>query len=225
METKESFQIVYAELRKRILYGIYPDKFHLVVEHLSREFSVGKSVIQRVLQSLEQERLVENLKGRGFFVSCPNRQEDLLGLRNELETSAMRQVVNRISENELKQLEYLADDVDQNKTEFDLVRYVDGEVAFHRYLVSCSGNDYLIHMHENLIDLVKQYLSTYYKELFQVFQNARNMSGLMSHRMVVESIYFARRQKAPDVAIQVLKIHLTPPKGIVEALAAYDRTL
>ena len=218
MTEKDKFQITYNILKDRIMYGSYHDGEHLVIETLSNEFGIGRSVTRRVLETLEKQGIIENVHSRGFFVKCPHAQSNLLGLRRELEIAAIGQVVEKITENELSNLRKLANAADKYKTEQMLAEYVDAEVDFHKYLVACSYNSYLINMHNKAMDGFKQYLSNYFNELSSMYSRVGIVENLMSHKVVVESIRLAAISGNTDNAVQILKIHLTPEKGILSAI-------
>lgn len=218
MESQDLFLKAYKELKGCIIYGIYPHKYHLVVSSLSNELGVGVTVIRRVLEKLESERLVSSQPGKGFFVYCPHDMEDTTSLRNELELAAIEQVVTRIENTSLKDLMGLAVAADRTKNIYDRTQYVNAEMAFHNKLVAYSENRFLITMHKQMQDHMKQYLSNYYDQLFFVYQKTSDVLLVTSHQMVVEAVQLAKLRKDPELAVKMLQLHMTPVQGVLNAM-------
>lgn len=218
MDSQELFRKTHEEIKQRILYGVYPHEYHLVVGSLAKELGVGVAVIRRALVELETEKLVNNCPGKGFFVHCPHDMEDVLSLRNELELAAVEQAVARIDDDSMEELIDLAAEADQAKNVRDRTRYVNAEITFHNRLVAHSGNQFLITMHKRMQDRMKQYLSNYYNQLFFMYKKTPDILPLTSHQMVVEAVQLARLRKEPELAVEMLRLHMTPVQGILDAM-------
>lgn len=218
MGSQDLFLKTYHELKGRILCGIYPHEYHLVVRSLAKELGVGVAVIRRALEKLESERLTINQPGKGFFVHCPHDMEDVISLRNELELAAIEQVAARIENESLKDLMDLAAEADRAKSIRDRAQYVNAEMTFHGKLVSCSENQFLITMHKQMQDHMKQYLSNYYDQLFFIYQKTPDVFVLTSHQMVVEAVQLAKLRKDPELAVKMLQLHMAPVQGVLDAM-------
>lgn len=104
---------------------------------LARRYGVSKSPVRDAMQKLEFEGLVEIEPRRGHRVKpiSVGDAEDILDLREILETGVVRRIVKRASDDELKALDaYRTADLTS------IQGFTDYNRRFHQHLSRLSGN-------------------------------------------------------------------------------------
>ncbi len=128
---------VYDRLRADILSCTLPPGQEFREGDLAKQFGVSKSPIRDALQRLELEGLVEIEPRRGHRVAPISvaDAEDILGLREVLETGALRMIVAEASDAELADLDRLRE-ADTN----DLRAFAAYNRTFHQAICTATGN-------------------------------------------------------------------------------------
>jgi len=136
---------VVARLREAIFEGKYPPGTPLREIRIAREMAVSQATIRESLQKLENAGLVIRVPNVGTTVVrlTPRDIRERVELRAELEVWAAKQAARRMTEIDYAELERrmraLMAAVDADK-------YYEGaqaDLAFHRYVWQCSGNQTL----------------------------------------------------------------------------------
>jgi len=89
--TKSKKMIVYDNLKRRIITNALKPGDPLNEGILSNEFKISKTPVREALQQLEKKGLVENIPGKGAFVSRFSYQD----IRDILECEVIRRVASR----------------------------------------------------------------------------------------------------------------------------------
>ena len=134
---------VCAAIRDAIVTGKLRIGQRLPEVQLTREFQVSRSVIREALQQLAYEGLVEQTINRGAQVIdlSPEQVDEILHLRVMLEAEAVRLARERMQPEDAALICRLAEDVEVARS--DIERFVQSDLAFHRAIWQCSGNQTL----------------------------------------------------------------------------------
>jgi DNA-binding GntR family transcriptional regulator len=134
---------VCAAIREAIVTGRLRIGERLPELRLTREFRVSRAVIREALQQLAYEGLVEQNINRGAQVIdlTPEQLDEILHLRVLLEEEAVRLARERILPQDAARILQLAEDVEIARSEIE--KYVQADLAFHRAIWQCSGNQTL----------------------------------------------------------------------------------
>ena len=129
-------------LREAIVDGVLAEGTPLVEAQLAGELSVSRGPVRSALHVLEGEGLVQTrANGRMFSVRFgPEDLHDLLAVRHELESSAVRRGCARGSDVAPVQAAFEAFRQERASTE----RLVELDIAFHRALVEFGGSRFLL---------------------------------------------------------------------------------
>ncbi len=162
MRTRAISESVYASLKERILSSnhLKPGQ-KLLDRDLAKELGVSRTPVREALSRLEQEGLVHNRAGKGYFVGEMDAKQvaDLYDLREILEAQAIRLAAERATSSDLGELtEVLATLTEVLAT---LDEYRDnpakrGEeikvgLRVHEIIARASGNAFL---HDTLVRLL-----------------------------------------------------------------------
>lgn len=95
-----AIDMIYRELRRRIIDGIYLPEQKLKIEHLRAGFQVSSSTVREALTRLTSDHLVTAEEHRGFRVTSMSMAdlEDLTQARVVLECAALRDSISNANE-------------------------------------------------------------------------------------------------------------------------------
>jgi DNA-binding GntR family transcriptional regulator len=114
--------VIYQELRERIVFGAFSPGDRLIEADLAARFGVSKTPVREALFTLEAEGLVVLRPHRGAEVSRLSVDEwnDLIFLRDVLEVGALEQIVSGMTN----------------------AHFLEAEAALAAMTAACTGNDY-----------------------------------------------------------------------------------
>jgi len=151
MKTDTLSEIVYKELKQRILSGEYQPGERLLIEKISNKLEVSMTPLKDAFRLLEQEGLVTNIPRKGTFVTKLSDQDVLeyCMIRLSLESLAVDTICSRDVAplpGQIKDLEDLNKKVElalkkQNKKDFIIY-----DIKFHKEIAALSGNNKLVEM-------------------------------------------------------------------------------
>lgn len=197
-------EIVYEELKMQILKGqIVPGTRMMEVE-MAEEMGVSRTPIREAIRKLEKEGLVTIEPRKGAYASQISTKDmvDILEVRQNMEGLAAYYAAIRMTEEQKKKLSEVSEAYNKavldNNTP-DMIKY---DTAFHHLIVEGSGNKMLVHMIEQLQELVLRFRYLYYDD----FKRAEKMPR--EHKVIYEAIVTGdteKARKAADVHIDRLK--------------------
>lgn len=160
-------EIVYLELKHKILTGEIPSMTRLMEIDLADKMNVSRTPIREAIRQLESDGLVVIEPRKGAYVSKISIADmlDIMEVREDLEGLASALAAERITEedrlvlNKLTRLYELA--IENNDKE----KIVEGDTEFHKYVVKCSRNKTLIQMVNQVQDLSLRFRYLYYDDL------------------------------------------------------------
>ena len=147
-------EAVYAELRRRILWGEIVAGSTLSVRRLSEQFRVSPMPVRDAIRRLEAEELVEVTPRSSTRVSLvsPEAVREIAEVRSRLEALAARQAVANLRAADIRRLRELLRAMQGAATRNDPEAWHQGNAEFHRVVVHQSGNRLLIRMIDGLWD-------------------------------------------------------------------------
>jgi len=152
-ETKKTVPTIIAEaIALKIAKGILSPNEHLVETAIAEEFNTSRAPVREALLMLEKDRLVTRSPHRGFVVKKFSREEihQLYDATFRIEEIAMQKAVQRVTEDDLKELEEILNSQKLAIERQDLVEYYDLNEAFHTRILDIAGNQFLKEMHQSL---------------------------------------------------------------------------
>lgn len=157
---------VFYTLREAILKGNLKPGTRLKEISLANELGVSRTPVRDAIRKLELEGLVVMEANKGACVAEIARQElnDVLELRRGLEELAIRKACERITDEELQNLEKAAEEFGSLVSGRDLKELAEADVHFHDVIYRASHNRRLVQLLNNLREQMYRFRMEYLKD-------------------------------------------------------------
>lgn len=194
---------IYLELRRAITNGHLKPGERMDMGRLASHYETSITPLRDVFGKLSQEGLVTIKPRSGYFVSqiTVKQLNDLLEMREILETASIERAINRITPYQIGQLKH--DYSGSNDGSYELV--IEENRRFHCLIAEASGNEELKLLLSRTHDQLARFL-------FLVFRNA-DKTQEQTHASIIEAL------KAGD-AKAALKAILEEIRGTREGILA-----
>ena len=133
--------VIYEELRERIVFGGFAPGDRLVEADLAARFGVSKTPVREALLTLEAEGMVVLRPHRGAEVSPLTVEEwnDLIFLRDVLEIGALPDIFEAMTDEHFEQAEAALAEMTAACTESDYRRYRRAQRQLHGIILGSPG--------------------------------------------------------------------------------------
>src|SRR5262245_17089918 len=147
-------ELVYAELRRQILWGEVAAGTTLSVRRLSERFKVSPMPVRDAIRRLAVEELVEVTPRSSTRVSLvsPEVVREIAEVRSRLEGLAARLALQHLTGSDIRRLRELIRAMQAAATRNDPEAWHQGNAEFHRVVIHRAGNGLLTRMAEGLWD-------------------------------------------------------------------------
>ncbi|WP_027400309.1 GntR family transcriptional regulator [Anaerovorax odorimutans] len=185
-------EIVYEELRSLILTGKIKPGTRMMEIELAEDMGVSRTPIREAIRKLEKEGLVTIEPRKGAYASEVSVKDmvDILEVRGNLEGLAAYFAATRMNDTEKQTLLSISDDFDRAVAAGDMAGMISSDTRFHHYIVECCKNNYLMHMVEQLQELVLRFRYIYFKD----FKRAEEMPA--EHKIIYSAILNCEEETA-----------------------------
>ncbi len=114
-------------------------------EKLARDLGISRTPLISALKFLEQEKLVESVPRRGFFVRLFSKEEmvDIFELREVLEGLAVRRAASKITDTQIKELNSFFQHFAKQKNISDYKGYAREDRRFHNFVIDVGAQEFL----------------------------------------------------------------------------------
>jgi DNA-binding GntR family transcriptional regulator len=148
---------VVEHLRGQILRGTMAPGTRLLQAELAAELQISTTPVREALRQLVAEGLLDGDAHRGVVVHQASREEleDIYEIRMALEPLAIASTVKRVTDEELRQVESIVEEMDSADAE----RFVELNVLFHKLLADAAGRPRLAAILTNLRELSTFYVA------------------------------------------------------------------
>lgn len=180
--TKKISSQVFDQLLEQIKAGAWKNGEKLPSENeMCRTFNVSRISVREAVKQLAAMGLVETRQGEGSFLQTPSLENctqnvlmplfamdppsllEILEFRSINEPSATALAVDRITEDELTNLESLVDEM-QN-SELDIHEFIEDDLKFHIAVSKASHNSFIIKMNDFMFEMLRDGMQTIVAEL------------------------------------------------------------
>ncbi len=191
---------VYRELKSMIVDRKLKPGDKILQEKISQEFGVSRTPLMCALKKLEQEKLVQAIPRRGFYVRRFTKEEVLeaFELREILEGLAARRAATIITPAQSDRLRAFFQESDISDSGQDIKRYADEDRRFHHFLIELGGFDLLNDILENYNIITVSYRIDVMEGLVR-----HPRETLPEHRALIEAIASGK----PDLAEKLARQH------------------
>lgn len=186
-----------ARIRDDILSGRLQDGSKLTEQTICDKYKVSRTPVREALSKLEVEGLVESIPNRGAFVRALSEQDiaDIMTMRKIYEIQAVRWAVERITDEELDELEENFEFMEFYTMKNDIDKMLNINRSFHRMIYSASHNRMLA----QLLSAYQNYIRHDTTQLSQTEDYLRTV--LEEHRQIFLAI-LSRDQEAAVAAME-----------------------
>jgi DNA-binding GntR family transcriptional regulator len=134
------------QISNAILKGVFRPGERLVESAIAETLGVSRAPVREALAALEREGIVMQIPRRGYFVVDLTDKdiEEIYSLRLMLEVGALRRAVERVTEEDLADLQRLVDELgDAARDQQDPEAIVALDLAFHQHLCHLADHSRL----------------------------------------------------------------------------------
>ena len=152
LQSRSLSMVVQQEIERGILSGEYPPGSKLIEAALAEKMGVSRGPIREAFRMLEEAGLVRTEKNRGVFVRDVPLDEavEIFDLRAVMEELVGRQLAQRITPAQLKEVRAMVDAMERAVKASDLRSYHLLNLQFHDRLVDMAGNRKLTAIYRKL---------------------------------------------------------------------------
>jgi DNA-binding GntR family transcriptional regulator len=171
-------------------------------EKLARDLGISRTPLIGALKFLEQEKLVESVPRRGFFVRLFSKEEMvyIFELREVLEGLAARRAATKVNDFQVIELNRFFKNFAKQKNISDFKEYAREDRRFHNFVINVGAKEFLksILLTTNIISFSYQVLHT------EGLVRPPNET-IQEHLAVIEAIQERDSEAAEDLMRQHFK--------------------
>ena len=198
---------VYKALRKDILHGEIPPGTRLTETQLAEKFQISRTPVREALSRLKNEGLVYASPGSGAIVSdCSvTDAEELMGIRVALESYALEQAFDKLTEMDIMQLEFIIKKAKHFVEEKDITAVFETNTEFHDYIMEKSGNKRLENLLSNMMDAILRY------RIATLHYPGNMGTSIQNHTKIIEAL----KNRDKETAKKHLIADIESAKGVL----------
>jgi DNA-binding GntR family transcriptional regulator len=198
--SKSKKNIVYDNLKKRIITHALKPGDPLNESVLSRELKTSKTPIREAMQQLEKDGFIDNIPGKGSFVSRISVQDirEIFEIREILECELVKRAALKSEPDTIKAIKKKFEtESNGNKDIKDRFRAGD---QIHTFIFESSGNNHLLQYYKRLLDHIVRMRLNFFSELHPV----RYEKSFKEHLEILHALI----AKDPQRADKAMRDHL-----------------
>jgi DNA-binding GntR family transcriptional regulator len=199
--SKSKKNIVYEGLKKRIIINSLKPGEPLNEGILSKEMKISKTPVREALQQLERDGFVENVPGRGCFVSRISFQDvkELFETREILECEVIRRAALKGDPERIEGVRKKFEFLESNGEKTPKSQFKAGD-RIHAYLFESFGNNRLNEIYRRLLEHVER-MRIYF---FTQAHEERSEESYKEHLEILNAL----ASRDPERAEQAMRAHL-----------------
>ncbi len=198
---------IFIKLREDILRGKLSRGEKLTEQHVCDEYNVSRTPVREAFRLLDQEGLLQMIPNRGAFVTGFSDQDiaDMYDMRKEYEILAFKWAVQRMTDDEIRQIESAFDLMEFYTEKGDYESASEQNVHFHELIYKASHNTQLTRILTSY-----QYYTKLFKEDEDSSSEIENMAELLTeHRSILKAL----RERDTEKGIDLVRKHLEGSKA------------
>lgn len=177
-------ELVFESIREAIIGGQLPPGERLMEIQLAEEMGVSRTPVREAIRKLELEGLVVMIPRKGAYVSGLSMKDisDVFEIRGALEGLAAELASERITDEELENMERHLVRISEGIEKGDITSVVEIDTDFHSMLYTASRNQRLGQIINNLREQIQRFRQT------SLSYPGRMRVALEEHRRIIEAI-------------------------------------
>ena len=207
-------EVVLESLREAIKNEILEPGERLMEIQLADALGVSRTPIREALRKLELEGFIVMVPRKGAYVADISLKDitDIMEIRLALEELAAGLAADRITEEELEQMECSLVEKREAISQGDMERLVEVDTQFHEALYQASRNERLVAMLNNLREQIQRF------RILSLSHPGRMKQSLNEHRSILEAV----QEHDVMLARQLAREHIENAEQIL--LETFDRS-
>lgn len=204
-------------IRHSIIDGTLAPGSELNQAQIALELGVSRGPVREALGRLEQEGLIRVTAYKRVFITSLDRRyvEELYSVRTALETMALERGIDRMTSDNLRQLEETVEKMRLAARSQNQQALVDLDLLFHEQIVRMADHNLALQLWQQLAVGVKRCLHTQHR----IYTFLDEVVG--THPTIVTAI--AERDKS--LAVQILSEHITESaEHIIRGWSIHDES-
>lgn len=177
-------EIVFETLREAIINATLKPGERLMEIQLAEEMGVSRTPVREAIRKLELEGFVVMIPRKGAYVAGISMKDiaDVFEIRAALEALAAGLAAERITEEELEQLERILVKIGECVKNNDLEKLIEVDTEFHETLFKASRNERLVQIVSNLREQIQRFRTA------SLSTPGRMKYALEEHKKIVEAV-------------------------------------
>ena len=198
---KSKKSIVYETLKKRIIDNSLRSGEPLVEAILSKELKISKTPVREALQQLERDGFVENVPGRGCFVSRISFQDvkELFEIREILECEVVKRAALKGDVEKIDAVRKKFESQENNGEKGSRTAFKAGD-RIHLYLFESFGNSRLNEIYRRL----QEHIERMRIHFFNQDHEERSKEAYQEHIEILDALV----ARNPERAEKAVRTHL-----------------
>jgi len=206
--------IVFETLREAIIAGQLRPGERLMEVQIAEELGVSRTPVREAIRKLELEGFVIMVPRKGAYVSDMSIKDvtDVFEIRRALEGLAAELAAERMTEDELEELERLLVRTAETTARLDVLSTVDMDTGFHQVIYEASRNEKLSNMLYHLREQIQRFRTQ------SLSRPGRLRRVLVEHQGIVDAL----KQRDTDLARQLAEGHIDNAEDALLAVFQED---
>jgi DNA-binding GntR family transcriptional regulator len=196
-------QQVAASLRDAILSGSLKPGQRLVEEEISQGMHTSRGPLREALRQLEQEGLVMSFPYRGSFVSRISTLEVLevlIPLRSTLEGFGFAHAIDNLTDADMADLNDILVRMEEAAPAGDIIALIESDVAFHRLVMSRSGQPHTTQIWGTIAPRIRAYFYTHVRGVMPSSGQLEHLAA--GHRSLFDALVSRDRERVAALLIE-----------------------
>ncbi|KAB3540962.1 GntR family transcriptional regulator [Alkaliphilus pronyensis] len=189
-------EIVFENLREAILEGKLEPGQRMMEIQLAEQLGVSRTPVREAIRKLELEGLVIMVPRKGAYVADVSIKDimEVLEIRAVLEGLAASLAAERMTDEELDQLEMISYKFKRSYQLDDIEGMIEKDIEFHDRIFNSARNEKLVQIAQSLREQIYRFRVTYISE----YNKAKEL--VEEHQAILETISQRDAEKAYEVA-------------------------
>jgi DNA-binding GntR family transcriptional regulator len=176
----------YRIIKEKLLRLEFEPGSRIREDRLAQEISMSRTPVREAINRLTAEGFIKNIPRRGlFFVKIETEEiKELLDVRQALEILAVEKCIEKISPEQLKNLEKVFEEIERSLKAGNYIHCNELDSKFHREITKISGNKKLIDFCSDIEDYM--YIARAQEK--ETHTRKKNKCALQEHRLILDCI-------------------------------------
>ncbi|MDD5824129.1 MAG: GntR family transcriptional regulator [Firmicutes bacterium] len=197
-------ELVYLELKHKILTGEIASQTRLMEIDLAEKMNVSRTPIREAIKRLADDGLVKVEPRRGAYVANISIKDmlDVFEVREDMEGFTAYLATQRITDEQKEELRKIAEAYEEATRNNDKETVIVLDEAFHNFIVGCCNNETLKELVQYVQELSLRFRYLYYEE-FSLYEATAEQHNRILAAITAGDADLARKEA--DTHVKTLK--------------------